>query len=110
MESRGLRLVRDLLTSHPRAAVAVIDPASELGDARGLLSAAGIDIGTHLVLRGTALAEFVVPKDMWIVGEVCTDARDRGDAQRTVHLRDGGAGALRLIPVDGVRLATGLGM
>ena len=110
MDLSGTRRVRDLLARNPRAAVAVIDPARELGDARGLLAAAGIDIGTHTMLRGTALAEFVAPIEAAIVGDIVADAGDQGAATRSVHLRDGREAALHLIRVDELHLPTGFVM
>jgi hypothetical protein len=62
-EASGLRLVQDLLECGPAAAIAVVDAAKNLGDARELLAASGIDIGSHVALRGTVAAEFVVPTD-----------------------------------------------
>ena len=77
-DTAGRRLVNNVLDRHPNAAIAFINPASDLGDARELLGRSGIDIGTHAVLRGKAGAEFVVPTDAWLVGAAATDATERG--------------------------------
>ena len=101
------RLVTDLLAAHPGAAIAFINPASNLGDVRELLGESGIDIGTHTMLRGKAGAEFVVPTDAWLVGAAATDANEHGQGTRTVQLKDGRAAAMHLIRVDEPRLSTG---
>ena len=106
-EPSGLRLVRDLLDTYPRAAVAVVDVAKNLGDARELLAASGIDIGTHTTLRGTVAAEFVVPTDAWMVSEALVDASSRGVGTRIVHLRDEREATLHLVTVDEANLSTG---
>jgi diguanylate cyclase (GGDEF)-like protein/PAS domain S-box-containing protein len=95
----GMTLVRDLLDAHPYAAIAVIDPGRDVGHAGTLLAASGIDIGTHPMLRGTAAAEFVAPKDAALVSSAAADARDRGSGSRAVHLRDGRDATLHLIQV-----------
>ena len=106
----GLRLVLDLLRLHPDAAVAVINTGRSLGNDRARLAAAGIDVGKHAILRGTAAAEFVAPTDAWMVSGALTDARDRGEGARAVHLRDGREATLHLIRVDTPQLSTGFVM
>jgi diguanylate cyclase (GGDEF)-like protein/PAS domain S-box-containing protein len=106
----GLALVRKLLSDHPAAAVAIIDPATRLGDARAMLAAAGLDIGSHTMLRGTAAAEFVAPTEARLVGGAIGDAGDHGQSERAVHLRDGRAATLHFIRVDELHLPTGFVM
>ncbi len=108
--ARGLRVVQDLLQAHPNAAIAVIDAGRDLGNARALLAASGIDIGSHPMLRGTAAAEFVATTDAWLVSGAATDARTHGGGSRAVHLRDGQEATLHLVQVDGSRLSSGFVM
>jgi diguanylate cyclase (GGDEF)-like protein/PAS domain S-box-containing protein len=108
-ESRR-RLIRDLLDAHPAAAVAVVDVARNLGDARELLAKSGIDIGTHTTLGGTVAAAFVTPSDAWMVCDALVDARDCGVGTRVVHLRDGRDATVHLVRVDEPQLSTGFVM
>jgi diguanylate cyclase (GGDEF)-like protein/PAS domain S-box-containing protein len=103
----GLQIIRDLLNTHPGAAVAVVDAAKNLGDARELLAASGVDIGAHTTLRGTVAAEFVAPTDAWMVSGALTNARARGIGTRILRLRDGREATLHLVRVDEPRLSTG---
>lgn len=108
--SLGLRVIRELLDTHPGAAVAVVDVAKNLGDARELLAASGIDIGTHPTLRGTVAAEFVTPADAWMVSDALGDARSRGIGTRAVRLRDGREATMHVVSVDEPQLSTGFVM
>ncbi len=109
-DAAGRRRVNAVLDQHDNAAVAFINPASNLGDARELLAASGIDIGRHAMLRGKAAAEFVVPTDAWLVGAAATDATAHGQGTRAVHLRDGRGATLHLVRVAEPHLAGGFVM
>jgi diguanylate cyclase (GGDEF)-like protein/PAS domain S-box-containing protein len=102
----GLCLVRDLLECHPNAAVAVVDFARNIRNARELLAGSGIDIGLHTMLRGTVAAEFIAATDAGLVSAALIDARRDGVGTRAVHLRDGRDADLHLIRVDELHLPT----
>jgi diguanylate cyclase (GGDEF)-like protein/PAS domain S-box-containing protein len=103
----GRRLIRDLLDANPAAAIAIVDVAKNLGDARELLARSGINIGMHTALHGSVAAVVVAPSDAGKVSEAIADARASGIGSRAVHLRDGRSGTLHMVRVDEPHLTAG---
>jgi diguanylate cyclase (GGDEF)-like protein/PAS domain S-box-containing protein len=107
IDERGRRLIRNLLETNPNAAIAIVDVAKNLGDARELLAQSGIDVGMHTTLHGSVAAEFVTPPDAGKVSEAIVDARTAGIGNRPVHRRDGREATLHMVIVDEPHLSSG---
>lgn len=106
VDAERLAVVADLLARYPGCGVAVMDAAWTMGDAKEVLAGTGLMIDAHQVLRASALAEFVIAPDAWLVSDAAADANVTGAATRTVRLRDGKTADLHLVEFGGTEMRT----
>jgi len=106
VEVERLAVVSDLLARYPGCAIGVMDAAWTMGDAAGVLASAGVPTDGHQILRASALAEFVIAPDVWLVSDAAAHANANGTAIRTVRLRDGKTADLHLVEFSGTEMRT----